>query len=353
MLGFLGVWFFIILSPTSSFVPIVTEVGAERRMYLPLAGLAVLVVTAAHALVQQLARRGYARRELSWIAVGASLAVAGALAGATMHRNQEYRTPVSIWRTVVDRVPSNPRGHGNLGEALHGEGQIGEAIVHYRRSLELDPERAIVHYNLGNALREQGARNAAIRHYREAVRIDPDYGPAHNNLANELQLQGELDPAIAHYLRALEIKPDNALAHYNLGEALRAQGRLDAAMSHYQEAAKTNPGYRPFALASIAMILATHPDREVRDVDQAIEVSKRAAELTGYRNPAILVSLAMAYAAGGRSDDAQQIGRQALQLAIAAGNEPLVRMIRTRLGETQEPASRSREGSSPTVKPSS
>ncbi len=46
--GFLGAWCFITLSPTSSFVPIATEVGAERRMYLPLAGLVVLVVLCAY-----------------------------------------------------------------------------------------------------------------------------------------------------------------------------------------------------------------------------------------------------------------------------------------------------------------
>ena len=46
-IGFLGVWFFITLAPTSSFVPIATEVGAERRMYLPLAAIVVLMVMGA------------------------------------------------------------------------------------------------------------------------------------------------------------------------------------------------------------------------------------------------------------------------------------------------------------------
>jgi hypothetical protein len=45
--GFFGAWFFITLAPASSVVPIATEVGAERRMYLPLAGLVVLAVVGA------------------------------------------------------------------------------------------------------------------------------------------------------------------------------------------------------------------------------------------------------------------------------------------------------------------
>src|SRR5439155_17709857 len=47
VIGFLGAWVFLTLAPSSSVVPIATEVGAERRMYLPLMALvacAVLVV---------------------------------------------------------------------------------------------------------------------------------------------------------------------------------------------------------------------------------------------------------------------------------------------------------------------
>jgi hypothetical protein len=43
-LGFAGCWFFLTLAPTSSVVPIATEVGAERRMYLPLVALIALAV---------------------------------------------------------------------------------------------------------------------------------------------------------------------------------------------------------------------------------------------------------------------------------------------------------------------
>ena len=39
VVGFLGAWFFLTLAPTSSIVPISTEVGSERRMYLPLMAL--------------------------------------------------------------------------------------------------------------------------------------------------------------------------------------------------------------------------------------------------------------------------------------------------------------------------
>ena len=49
-IAFLGTWFFVTLAPASSIVPIATEVGAERRMYMPLAALVVLAVVGLDAL---------------------------------------------------------------------------------------------------------------------------------------------------------------------------------------------------------------------------------------------------------------------------------------------------------------
>ena len=58
LIGFLGVWFFVTLAPTSSVVPIATEVGAERRMYLPLMALAVLAVVGVYTLLRRGAPSG-------------------------------------------------------------------------------------------------------------------------------------------------------------------------------------------------------------------------------------------------------------------------------------------------------
>ena len=51
--GFAGACFFIILAPTSSVLPIVTEVAAEHRMYLPLASIVALVVAGAFASLRR------------------------------------------------------------------------------------------------------------------------------------------------------------------------------------------------------------------------------------------------------------------------------------------------------------
>src|SRR5439155_24448088 len=55
--GFLGAVFFLTLAPTSSFLPISSEVGAERRMYLPSMALAVLIAVGLYRLIHRTVHR--------------------------------------------------------------------------------------------------------------------------------------------------------------------------------------------------------------------------------------------------------------------------------------------------------
>ncbi|MFH0983881.1 MAG: hypothetical protein V2A79_20395, partial [Planctomycetota bacterium] len=97
-LGFLGVCFFLILAPTSSFVPIVTEVAAERRVYLPLAAVVGATVIGAHAAIcHMVSRRPSQSRSLSAIQGGLAIAVAGLLGWGTVERNRDYRSATAIW----------------------------------------------------------------------------------------------------------------------------------------------------------------------------------------------------------------------------------------------------------------
>ena len=67
------------------------------------------------------------------------------------------------------------------------QGMLGEAVKHYRKALQIEPNDSDTHNNLGNALKLQGKIDEAIEHYRKALRIDPDYSNARNNLKLALE----------------------------------------------------------------------------------------------------------------------------------------------------------------------
>jgi len=244
--GFWGAWFFLILAPTSSFIPI-ADAAFEHRMYLPLAAVVVLVVIGGRDLLRLLARRLRAsddvRRglEVGWVV--AAVAATACLGYATSRRNEDYRSELAMWRATVAEQPENPRAHINLGAVLTRQGKAGEAMAQYAEAVRLRPDYAGAQVNLGDALYRQGRNQEAIAHLAEAVRLKPDNGEAHSCLASALVSQGRDQEAIAHFSRAASLDADSSQAYNDLGNALYLEGRIAEAVTHYSEAVRLQPGF--------------------------------------------------------------------------------------------------------------
>ena len=238
-LGFLGAVFFLILAPSSSLIPIVTEPAAERRMYLPLFPVIFLVIAGAHRLAALFLREARLRRaEMALTAV-----VTMVFVFLTAARNGDYRTEVSIWADAVAKRPQNARACNNLGSALAKEGRSGEAKPLFLRALELNPTYPEAQNNLGGALYNQGRMEEARAHFAEAVRLKPDYAAARLNLGLALHNRGFLDQAIVQYREAIRLNAADAEAHNHLGAALLSRGRPQEAIVHLREALHLRPGY--------------------------------------------------------------------------------------------------------------
>lgn len=241
--GFLGVWFFAILAPSSSVVPIVSQPVAEHRMYLPLVAVVTLAVLGAAELSRRcLGNRPTARRILEW---GVSGTVVLVLAVLTIQRNQDYQTRLTIWQDTVSKCPNNPRAHESLALALISAGGVREAIPQFEEALQIRPDYVEAHNNLGLALEHLGDSQGAIEHYEQAIRMKPDYAEAHNNLAIALSRLGRQQEAIAHFERSLEIAPDSARTHYNLGAILEGSGQVEDAARQYEQALQLQPDLTP------------------------------------------------------------------------------------------------------------
>jgi tetratricopeptide (TPR) repeat protein len=166
-LGFIGAWFFAILAPSSSIVPLAKQTIAEHRMYLPLAAVLLLVVLAVHAAC------GRAR-------FAAILALP--LIVLTLLRNDDYANGVTIWTQSIARYPDNSRAHVNLGNAYVNAGQLHSGAEQYEIALRLDPNRPDAYNNLGVAEAALGETAKAEADYRAALRIWPDWDKPRENL---------------------------------------------------------------------------------------------------------------------------------------------------------------------------
>jgi Flp pilus assembly protein TadD len=245
-MGFSGAWFFVILAPTSSVVPLAFQPMAESRMYLSLVAVIALGVLGLY----------------RWIGRRSAIVFVAAAVGLgwlTIQRNNDYRSEQAIWKDTVEKCPGNVRAHYDYGKILEKmPGHTDEAISQYQAVLQLQPNHFAVdaHEILGTLLRQEGNNSAAIAQFNAALQIDPNYAEAHNNLGMSLKQAGDIYAAIAEYQTALRLKPDFAEAHNNLGSALsNIPGRLPDEIVEFEAALKIDPD---FAVAhnNLANVLA-------------------------------------------------------------------------------------------------
>jgi tetratricopeptide (TPR) repeat protein len=265
-------------------------------------------------------------------------------------------------RHAIELRPGFASAHGNLGLCLRAQGDLDRALNHFRRAVELQPEDAMLQANLGTGLYDLGEYRPAAEHLRRAVELRPGNADMQYSLGLILQADGDLETAVSQYRRTLELNPDrpgararlgaslsglgrheeaiecfrailrkrvdDAEAHNALGSELIATGRLDEGVTHLQEAVRLRPEW-PVALNDAAWILATfgaylHPE-------EAVRLAEKANDLTEDPNANMLDTLAAAYAAAGRFEQAVATARAALDRAAAEGDPLLEQEIAGRL----------------------
>ncbi len=288
-LGFLAAWFFIVLAPTSSFIPI-KDIIFEHRMYLSLAAVVVLVVFGVDRLLIWMKLgsedRTALRRGVAGALVTATVIVA---AGATISRNRAYHSERSIWADVVSKRPENPRGPFSPAVALAAEGRADEAVEQYRRTVKLAPQHYIAHNNLGVVLSGLGECEAAIPHYETSARIKPSYTRAQVNWATCLERLGRHEEAIARFEAALQTTPARresgyvVEAHFRLGNAWMRQDLPERALAHYAEAVRLEPNHAGAIINRASALLACNRE------DEAIEKFKAALKVDAVRSQPGLV----------------------------------------------------------------
>ena len=223
--AWLGLLFFAVLAPTSSFVPGNRQTIAEHRMYLPLAAAITLAV-------------GAARGRQGALVVAAIAAAFGVL---TARRNADYASALTLYRDNVAKRPHNGFARYNLGRAYAEAGRHAAAIAEYEASLRLMPGVAQTHNNLGNSLAAAGRTTEALAHYESAVRLDPRYANAHFNLGNLLVAAGDKAAAREHFRTAVALAPQLADARTNFASVLLELGELDAARAQFEIVLQSAP----------------------------------------------------------------------------------------------------------------
>jgi len=214
--------FYLLLSPTSSIVP-VADLAVEHRMYLPLLLVVLLLVVGFFMMMARINFRAGSRGASASMIFHVSVVALAALLGlATSIRNMHYWSEVAMWQDVCTKRPDNLRARNDLAAALSDKGCVEEALAEYYAVIARIPERVRNRCDSGDSV--------VLGSF---IKSSPEYAyfVACANIGtmycNEVQ---DYDLALEWYLRALRIAPMHEGVRRSAKNILRAFGSPEAGL---------------------------------------------------------------------------------------------------------------------------
>jgi tetratricopeptide (TPR) repeat protein len=234
------------------------------------------------------------------------------------------------FRKAIAINPGHAPAYNNLGLSLASKGDLDEAIANFRKAVELEPDNGQAENNLGHALMAKGSVAEAIPQFKKALELGPETAELESNLGIALAKSGQAADAVPHFERALVLAPDSVDARYYLGKALVITGHGGEGVGYWKQALNKDPDNLQ-VLNDTAWVLATSSDAALRDGGAALSLAEHAVELTSQKEPAVLGTLAAAYAETGCFDKAIELEQRAIDLATRQGNGGLAQRLNDRL----------------------
>jgi len=302
LVSFSILWFFLTLLPESSILPL-QDVIIEHRLYLPLVGYSIFLVSGMYYL--------FGKNTLHTMAVALTMIIAG-YSILTYQRNKVWENEIVLWNDVIQKSPHkarpyNDRGfvylsQGSFTQALSDfnraieinpsyvdaynnsaaiyskEGNFTRAMSDYKKAIELDPARADTYYNRALAYSHQGAFNQAISDYNKAIELDPNQASAYNNSGGIYSENGDFTQAISNITKAIKINPNYAEAYNNRGITYYKQGNFTQALSDYKKAIELDPTCADtYFNRALAYSYQGDFNQAISDYDKAIELDPNQA----------------------------------------------------------------------------
>jgi tetratricopeptide (TPR) repeat protein len=294
-------WFLGMLVPVIGLVQAGAQARADRYMYLPLVGLAIIVGWGATELSRCL------RHIRVWLAA-ASVAACAACAMVTWHQLRFWHSTVALFEHAIATTTDNAVAHNALGFAQRDLGHLDRALAHFQEAVRIWPRFAEARTNLGEALIASGRPAEAVPHLMAALELRPGSADAAVNLANSLSGAGRYADAAAAYRVAIRIAPDRPAIQLSLASALAHQGLVEESALEVDRALARGPVDAALLTRAGSVLVMIHR------VDRAADEFVAAIDLAPNFVPAHL-GLGNVRVSQGRLEEAVTEFTQAARLA--------------------------------------
>jgi tetratricopeptide (TPR) repeat protein len=247
LISFGILWFFLTLSPDSSFIPL-PDVIFEHRLYLPMVGFSFFLVS----LICY-----FFKNKPTKIIMAMLLIIVLFNANLAFKRNFVWENEFTLWNDVVHKSPRKAKPYISRGIVYANEGNLVLAIADFTKAIALNPNYARAYYNRGIVYAKQGNFTQAISDFTQAIAFNPDYLEAYYNRGIVYAKQGNFTQAISEYTQVMIVDSSRAEAqcslkdvhdikadtYYNRGVIYAKQGNLTQAIYDFTQAIAFNPNY--------------------------------------------------------------------------------------------------------------
>ena len=221
--------FLVLLSPTSSILPIQDPI-ADRRMYLPMLGLILIAI--------DLLRRLKVERKV--LAMGAAALLVAAAALATHARAEVWSSPIRLWQDTARKSPNKVRAHFQLAFAYFEQGRFDLAVAEFQKTAELKPPTADLLLDWGLAYDGLHQPELALAKLRQSAALDPT-AQVFTQIAKVYAGQQRWAEALDALSTAERLDPNFAITYVFRGKIYLNTNRPAEAVDQYQRALAIDP----------------------------------------------------------------------------------------------------------------
>ncbi len=229
------VWAGLMLTPVLTFGRFGDVLLADRFLYIPSVGAALLAAYGVHA-----ASRSARSRRRVFAGAGLAIVLLGSLAAT---RSRVWATDYRLFDAMLETSPHAALVHNNLGVALYEREDLTGAIHRFRTAIELAPDYAQPYNNLAAALHRTGRKEEALTHYRQALTLSPGLMMAAANAGHLLVEIGRSREGLALLTETARLHPRVPSVLYALADGLHLVGRPDETVVWLERIRTLDPEY--------------------------------------------------------------------------------------------------------------
>ena len=238
------------------------------------------------------------------------------------------------FQAALELNPRNWRAMHNRGVSFAQQGQFAEAFDDFNRVVQLNPRYAKAYANRATLYVQAKDLHSATKDYELAIQQDNQFATAYVGLGRVCHMLGRWDDAIESFNAAVEIEPNSPDIVCSRGDLQADMGNYGRALTDYARTIELDSEFA-HAYRNGAWLLATCPDEEFRDPDNAVLGAQQALEYSYGDRHVALDTLAAAYASNGQFEEAVATLNQAVE--IAPQEAKLAYLARLELYQANEP----------------